>query len=72
MKISINGKEHEYEGPTITHEQIVALAGQPVHASVVYSSKRNGDSHRSGTTYSGKSIAVDDGMRFTAVVTGNA
>lgn len=72
MNIIVNGKGHEVEGPTISHEQIVSLAGQPVHASVTYCGRRNGDSQRSGITYAGKTIEVEDGMKFTAVVTGNA
>ena len=72
-RITINGKAHEWphEDPLL-HEEICRLAGQPEHASVVYSVDLAGDVSRSGTTYRGKSIRSDNGMRITCVVTGAA
>lgn len=72
MKITINARPHELDGPKLTHEQICALAGQPVHASVVYVGPKHGDSQRSGTTHVGKSIDLEDGMQIDCVVTSNA
>lgn len=72
MKITVNGKPCELEGPTLTHENICALAGQPIHASVTYVGPKRGDSQRSGTTYVGKSIEIENGMHIDCVVTGNA
>lgn len=71
-KITINGVEHEVEGNTLSHEQICALSGQPVHASATYEGPRNGDSQRSGITHAGKVIKLEDGMIFNCIVTGNA
>jgi hypothetical protein len=71
-KITVNGTVHEVDGDTISHEQICALAGKPVHASATYLGPRNGDSERSGITHVGKSVKLEDGMIFNCVVTGNA
>ncbi|MBB3743891.1 hypothetical protein FHX10_003390 [Rhizobium sp. BK591] len=71
-KITINGVEHEVDGDKISHERICDLAGKPVHASATYLGPRKGDSERSGVTYVGKSVKLEDGMIFTCVVTGNA
>lgn len=72
MQIFINGLPHEVAGPRLTHEEIVGLADQPLHASVIYVGRRRGDLQRSGTTHPGKSVEIEDGMSFSAVVTGNA
>lgn len=72
MKITINGKEHDVETPTISHERVCELAGKPVYASLVYVGPRHGDSERSGTTYAGNSIDLEDGMIINCVVTGSA
>ncbi|MGZ2484297.1 hypothetical protein ACVITL_002820 [Rhizobium pisi] len=71
-KIKVNGVEFEVHGDMISHEQICALAGKPVHASATYLGPRKGDSERSGITHVGKSVKLEDGMSFTCVVTGNA
>lgn len=70
--ITVNGAEHELDDDTISHEKICELAGRPVHASVTYEGRREGDSRRSGITHSGKVIKLDDGMIFNCVVTGSA
>lgn len=72
MQIIINGKPHDHDEGAITHEQICELAGEPEYASVTYRGPSQGDNQRSGTTYKGKIVAVDDGMIFNCVVTGNA
>jgi len=70
--ITVNGEQHEVDGDTISHEEICALAKQPMHASATYEGQRNGDSQRSGITHAGKVIKLEDGMIFDCVVTGNA
>lgn len=71
-QITINGVEHEVDGSKISHEQICELAEQPVHASVVYTGPRHGDSMRSGITHAGKSVRLETGMNFDVIVTGDA
>lgn len=72
-RITINEVEHDWpHDDPLSHETICGLAGQPLHASVVYFGRRIGDSERSGTTYAGKSIKSDDGLRISCVVTGSA
>lgn len=72
MNITINGKAHWWSEPSITHEQICELAGKPLHASVTYFARMEGDAERSGLTYQGKSIQPSDGMVISCMVTGNA
>lgn len=72
MKININGQDHQITGPDISFEEVVALAKQSHEASVTYAGPRHGDSRRTGTMFKGKVIAAEDGMQFTAVVTGGA
>lgn len=70
---AINGERHVWQGETISHEEICALAKQPEYASVTYSWREKGtDNHRSGITSKGRAITVDDGMHIDCVVTGSA
>lgn len=72
-RITINGTEVEWpHGDHLSHEKICELAGEPAHASVTYSWRGNGDVSRGGTTYKGKSIKTETGMRISCVVTGSA
>lgn len=72
-KIKINGQEHEWpHGDQLSHEVICELAGKPVHASVTYFAKLQGDTERSGLTYAGQSINTTTGMTISCVVTGSA
>lgn len=71
--ITINGSAVGWvHDDPLDHEKICELAGQPAHASVTYSWKGEGDMSRSGTTYKGKSIKTETGMRISCVVTGSA
>ncbi len=72
MKITINGRWHETFEPRFTHERICAIAGQPVHATVTYVGPRRGDARRSGVTYAGRVVEIEDGMHIDCVVTGDA
>lgn len=70
--VTINGAEAKGWGDKISHEEICKLANKPVEASVTYRGPRKGDSERSGMTYAGKVIEIEDGMIFSCYVTGNA
>ena len=75
MKITINSTPYEVEGPTLTHEEIIALADVPVHATVSYIGpppKQGWDVTRCGATRPGGSVELMDGMCFEVAVTGNA
>jgi len=72
IKIDVNGTEHEISAAPLSYARVLELADKREGATVVYSGLWHGDSHRSGTLWSGKSITVEDGMRFTVVVTDNA
>lgn len=71
--ITINGTPHEWShADALSHEKICELAGKPIYASVTYIAPPFGDYQRSGTTYAGRSIKVDDGMTINCAVTGSA
>lgn len=73
MKITINGTSHIISGPgAMLYEDIIKLAGERPGASVTYSGPRNGDSQRSGILCRGENVVIEDGMRFSAVMTGSA
>ena len=72
MKILINGSPHEIQGPNVTYEDVLRLAGRTMGASVVYYAPRHGDMRRRGTLYAGKSVMAEEGMVFSAVHAGNA
>lgn len=69
--IGVNGKRVEWPKLTISHSEICEIADQPVHASVTYSYRVNGQT-LSGMTFGDKSVSVFPNMQFDCVVTGNA
>jgi alkylated DNA nucleotide flippase Atl1 len=71
MKVSINSVVHEV-GSMLSYEEVAKLAGKPDYASCIYETPRKGDNQRSGILFRGKSVTVEDGMRFDIGVTGNA
>lgn len=74
MKITINGAVFDVVSPSATYEQIIDLAGEKPCASVVYASgmARRGDHRRVGILMPGNSVELEEGMTFTAIMTGNA
>lgn len=70
-RVNVNGMEHRWDKPSITHEDICRLANEPVHASVTWSHRLRGRS-RSGMTSPGRVVPVFDGMNIDCVVTGDA
>lgn len=74
MNIKINGESHTFSNETISYDDVSILAYGKVlpGLSMVYKGPRNGDSCRAGSLWTGKSVIVEDGMRFEAMFTGNA
>jgi hypothetical protein len=72
MKIKVNGEMRDFEGTSITYEQIVELAGKKGHPSVTYSVRVSDDIRRSGPMHAGTSVTVVESMTFSAIHTGNA
>jgi hypothetical protein len=73
MKINVNDKALIFEGTHVTYEQIVELAGDHGHPTVVYHAHLGGDVERSGEMHTGCApLAIVDGMTFDVVHTGNA
>jgi hypothetical protein len=71
----VNGTVHQIAVTHATYENVVTLAGydQQRILSVIYQSKRKGDSHREGIMHPGcKPVLLEDGMRFDVGDTGNA
>ena len=71
-KITINGRHHNIDGDTITHERICELAERPLSASAVYRGKDSGDYRRTGITHVGVTVDLEEDMVFTAIMTGDA
>lgn len=73
VRIIVNGLEFKV-GREVTYEQVVELAGKRGNPTVTYSTRRRrGDALRSGTMHTGcRPVAVEDGMVFSAMHTGNA
>lgn len=72
MTIILNAEEVEVPAGTISYEDVVKVINGTGYESVVYKGKSRGDLHRSGTLTPGKSVALEEGMIISAVVTGNA
>lgn len=72
IRIIVNGLEFLVE-EKVTYEQIVELAGKRGNPTVTYSTRRKGDSRRSGEMHQGcNPVQVEEGMMFNAMHTGNA
>lgn len=75
MRIIVNGVPIDLENTPfhLTYEQVVKLAGETGNPSVTYCSKRDGDTQRSGTMYSGCApVLLTDVMVFNVVHTDGA
>lgn len=72
MRIHVNGQGVEFDGDTISYEDILRIANEPVGASVIYIGQKYDDSRREGILSTGKSIKPEQDMAFTCVRTGNA
>jgi hypothetical protein len=73
MKIVVNGKELDFAGAQVSYEEIVKLAGKTGYPTVTYRGPRHNDSRREGEMHTGcSSVAIEPGMVFNAVHTGNA
>ncbi len=71
--ITINGRERDWDGPTINHDNVVYLAGLGKRAEageVVTVTFR--DSRGQGSLCVGQAVSVVDGMVFNAAITGGA
>ncbi len=75
MQITVNGESvNVAPEDQITYDTIAGLAGHPgdQYLSITYHWRGDGDAMRSGILMPGKSVKLDEGMRFNAVHTGNA
>lgn len=69
--ITVNGKERKVKSP-LSFEAAVVMGLWKDRDSVTYQGPRHGDSRRSGILGQGEDMELEDGMRFTAMFTGNA
>lgn len=71
--IIVNARRKEVAGHTVTFEQVVELAFDPVPSGPNYEftvSYRNGPpANPQGNLYPGQSVRIKEGMRFNATVT---
>jgi hypothetical protein len=72
MKITVNGQTYNTSASTIDYGTVLAYANEPQGASVTYSAPRKGDVQRAGILSAlSQPIALEDGMVFNAIRTGN-
>ncbi len=75
-RVIINGREVVVVGESMTYQDIVSLAdsGRSKDAlhSIAYSTKRSGDTERSGCIAPGETLVLEEGMVISAMVTDNA
>jgi hypothetical protein len=74
MKITINAKEHDVDGRTLSYSEAVVRAGFKPECvlTVVYQGPRKGDARRSGSLTPGQSVANEPGMIFSVADTSGA
>ena len=72
MKINVNGELRDFEGTSITYEQIVEMAGKKGNPSVIYNVRISDDMRRSGPMHAGSRVTIVEGMTFSVIHTGNA
>ena len=74
VRIFLNGMLVVLDAKTINYEQVMGLIGQDPKQifSIIYSAKLGPDIWKEGTLTPGESTDLVDGMRITAMYTGNA
>jgi hypothetical protein len=72
VRVLVNGHEEQWNNPVMTYDELVRLAGKTGYPTAVYYWSGDGDHHRSGSLFSGRSVNVADGMHFTVIHTSRA
>jgi hypothetical protein len=77
VKVHVNGVEREIHSDlaavSISYEDMVKLADETGHPSVVYRGPSGGDSRRNGEMHKGcPPLVLESGMSFSVMHTGNA
>jgi len=70
MKIIVNGEQLEVDVEALSFEEVVALAKEPISASVTYC--RAAGPKSEGCLSVGQTVYLKDGTILNAIVTGNA
>lgn len=71
-EVIVNGSLTMWAAPVISYEQLVELAGYTGNPTALYVVARKPNGEKTGILSPGRSVDVEDGMRFTVCHTGNA
>jgi hypothetical protein len=71
FNIIVNGRPKKVEGPSISFEQVVALAFNPVPPNAFFTVTWS-HGNQGGSLTPGKTVAVQNGMKFDVTETGQS
>lgn len=71
-RIVINGKPREFDGPTISYDEVVSLAFPEGSADIIYTVSYVNPHGHDGTLAPGQKTPVHDGMEFVVRKTGRS
>jgi hypothetical protein len=71
VNIIVNGRPKKVPGPSISFEQVVALAFNPVPPNAFFTVTWS-HGNQGGSLTPGKSVAVENGMKFDVTETGQS
>jgi hypothetical protein len=71
VNIIVNGRPKKVPGPSISFEQVVALAFSPVPPNALFTVTWS-HGNQGGSLTAGKSVAIQNGMKFDATETGQS
>jgi hypothetical protein len=71
FNIIVNGRPKKVPGPSISFEQVVALAFNPVPPNALFTVTWN-HGNKGGSLTPGNSVPLENGMKFDATETGQS
>jgi hypothetical protein len=71
IHIVVNGRPKKVEGPSISFEQVVALAFNPVPPNALFTVTWS-HGNQGGSLTAGKSVPIQNGMKFDVTETGQS
>lgn len=71
VNIIVNGRPKKVPGPSISFEEVVALAFNPVPPNAFFTVTWS-HGHRDGSLTPGHSVAVENGIKFDVTETGQS
>lgn len=71
FNIIVNGRPKKVSGPSISFEQVVALAFSPIPPNALFTVTWS-HGNQGGSLTAGKSVAIQNGMKFDVTETGQS